>query len=207
MSKSKIRLLIFDFDGTLARSKQLYVQAIYKTLNEYGYRTTRKEIEKLLGKRVEEVLSILNIKKDIIKIKKEINNYVLKKANNLKPCPFVKEINKLEFYKVVVSNSLVAYMKPLLKKQKLEFDKLIGPEMKSKLQIFRYIFSKYKVKSHEVIYIGDRAEDVEIARLAKCKSIIISNKCSWSSLAEILKEKPDAVVKSLKGLRNAIKDL
>ncbi len=207
MNRNRIKLLIFDFDGTLARSKCLYIEAIYKTLKKFKYRIPRKKIGKVLGKRVEEVLSILNIKKDIIKIKKEINDYALKRADTLKPCPFVQEINKIEGRKILVSNSPVSYMMPFIERQKLEFEEIIGPKFNSKPEIFRKLLRKYKVLPREAAYIGDMAADVRIAKVVKYKSIVVSNRYSWSNGAEILREKPDAIIGSLKDLRTAIENL
>ncbi len=205
-----IKLLIFDFDGIIAKSKSLYREAIIKILNKHGYSIAKRDIEGMLGQRLETIIPSLGIKRDFKVMKREINDSVtaVAKSNKLKPCPYIKSINSLKgCNKVIVSNSLVGYMKPLIKKNKLKFDEVIGPEMSSKQRIFRYLFKKYRVKPSEAVYIGDRAQDVQIAKQAGCKSIAVSNKCSWNSKKEIEKEKPDALIKSLLSLNQAIKRL
>ncbi len=200
-----IKLLIFDFDGIIAKSKSLYREAIIKILNKHGYSIAKRDIEGMLGQRLETIIPSLGIKRDFKIMKREINDFVIARANKLKPCPYIKSINSLKgCNRVVVSNSLVGYMKPLIRKNKLKFDEVIGPEMESKQRIFRHLFKKYRVKPSEAVYIGDRAQDVQIARAVKCKSIAVSNKCSWNSRNEIIKEKPDAIITNLKDLNQLI---
>lgn len=207
MNRNRIKLLVFDFDGTLARSKQLYSDAIYRALRGKGYSVSKKDIKGVLGNRVEILLSRLKVRNNAEEITKEINDYVVKRADMLKPCPFVQEINRIAGVKIIVSNSLVSYMMPFIKKQKLEFKEVMGPELSSKQEIFRKLFREYKVSSREAAYIGDRAADARIAKTVKCKSIVVSNRYSWSNRAEILREKPDAIIGSLKDLRAVIKNL
>ncbi len=202
-----IKLLIFDFDGTLADSRQLYKEAIYKTLRKHGYNITKGDVERVLGNRLEILLPMLKIKKGFGILKREINDYVIMRASMLKPCPFVKAINELKgFKKVVVSNSLAEYIKPLIRKNNLKFNGIVGPEMNSKQQIFRHLFREYGAKPYEAVYIGDRAQDVQIAKSAGCKSIAVSNRYSWDSRKAIEKNKPDAIIKTLKELNKVLRN-
>jgi pyrophosphatase PpaX len=201
----KIKLLIFDFDGTLVRSKWLYKEAIYKTFKKYRIIKTKKEVERVLGNRLEVLLSMLHIKKNVKILKKEINYYVLKRAGKLQPCPSIASVNKLKDYKkVIVSNSLISYILPLIRREKLKFNEIAGPKMHSKDEILRHFIKRYRISPDEAVYIGDMAMDVRIAKRVGCKSVIISNKCSWSSWAEIEKAKPDFIIANLRELKKTL---
>jgi len=66
------------------------------------------------------------------------------------------------------------------------------------------LFRKFGVKPSEAVYVGDRFSDVEFARKAGCVAVAIHNKCSWSSLSVIKKEKPDFIVKDFYGLKKVV---
>lgn len=203
------RLLIFDFDGTLARSKSLYLNAIYSSLKKSKYRISKYSIKKVLGPRLETLLPGLGIN-DAKKIKfliGEVNKIAIKKSPALTACPSISSLRKIlnENRCVLVTNSLTSYALPFLKKHNLNFLEVLGSDkFSSKQQAFRMLFRKFKVKPSESIYIADRAEDVDVARDAGCKSAIISNKCSWSSLSEIKKKKPDCILRDLIEARDLI---
>ena len=207
--QSMIKLLIFDFDGTIVRSKSLYFNAIYSSLKKYGYEISRKSLRNVLGLRLEVLLRKLGIKseKEIRMLKNDINNKVLKKSAGLIACPDVKSLrNILQKSKcVLVTNSLSEYTYPFLKKHNLKFAAVMGAEkFSSKEEAFRILFRKFKIKPEEAIYIADRAQDVDIAGSAGCKVAIISNRCSWSSLNEIKTKKPDYIINSLAALNKSL---
>lgn len=200
-----IKLLIFDFDGTLAKTKSLYFDVIYNTLKKYKYNTSRKSVRNVLGFRLEALLEKLGIKsaEEISMLKNEVNGKVLKKSAGLTACPDVASLNGiLQKNKcVLVTNSLSEYAYPFLKKHNLKFALVMGAEkFSSKQEAFRVLFRKFKIKPEEAVYIADRAQDVDIARETGCKSAIISNRCSWSPLNEIKTKKPDYILNSLAAL-------
>lgn len=204
-----IKLLIFDFDGTIARSKSLYLDTIYRTLKNNGYNASRKIIKSLLGFRLEFLLQRIGVNGNnkLNLLKKEVNKIVIKKSANLIACPYFKALypilarNKC----VLVTNSIVEYVMPFLRKHKLKFLEISGAEQfTSKQDAFKKLFKKFKIKGNEAIYIADRAQDADIAKEAGCKSIIISNRCSWSSYAEIKRKKPDYIIRDLGRIKRII---
>ena len=69
------------------------------------------------------------------------------------------------------------------------------------------MFKKRGLKHDEVLYIGDRFSDVQYARAAGCIAVSIYNSCSWSTLKEIKKEKPDYIIKDFYGLKKLIEKM
>jgi len=200
-----IKLLIFDFDGTIVRSKSLYFDAIYNALKKHKYNPSRKSVRDLLGFRLEVLLEKLGINgaKAISVLKNEVNKKVLKKSAGLTACPNVASLNGiLQKNKcVLVTNSLSEYAYPFLKKHNLKFAMVMGAEkFSSKQDAFRVLFRKFKIKPEEAVYIADRAQDVDIARETGCKSAVISNRCSWSPLNEIKRKEPDYIINNLTAL-------
>ena len=202
---NKIKLLIFDFDGTLARSKTLYFDVIYHALEKGGYKISRKQLREVLGLRLEVLLPKLGINNaDKIKtLKNKINNAVLKKAGKLVACPNIDKLKHILQKQrcVLITNSISKYTFPFLEKHKLKFISVLGSDnFSTKQEAFKKLFKKFNLKPNEAVYIADRAQDVDVARDAGCKSLIISNACSWSSLAEIKRKEPDYLTNSLNEL-------
>lgn len=197
-----IKFLIFDFDGTIAKSKSLYLNTIYYTLKKNKYNISKKAVKNLLGFRLEVLFPKLGVgnAKKINVLKKDINKHVLKRSGKLIACPGIEKIREILQKKrcVLVTNSISAYTLPFLKKQNLKFSVVMGSEQfSSKQDAFKKLFKRFKVKPKEAVYIADRSQDIDIARDIGCKSAIISNRCSWSSLNEIKRKKPDYILKSL----------
>ena len=73
--------------------------------------------------------------------------------------------------------------------------------------MLKKLFKDMGIKPSEAIYVGDRFSDIDFARKAGCIAIAIHNKCSWSSLAKIKKEKPDYIIRDFRSLRKIVREL
>ena len=211
MNKLNPKLLIFDFDGTLADTWNVYEHAIPHFLEQEGVSIARSLIHKLMGRKVKHILPELGVRnqKIINSVKKSVNEYALEHAKQIKKCKGINVLKKLKKkYKMfIVSNSITKDVKKMAYFLKIEkyFNKIIGGEhFIFKEHIIKKIMKEKKLKKSEVIYIGDRAGDSEIARKAGCLSIIIANSCSWNSKDKIIGSKPDFVVSSLDGLKKIL---
>lgn len=209
LNLKNIKLVIFDFDGTLAQTKNLYFKLVYRVVRKSGYGLTRKDIQKVLGKKLTVLLKELGIKseREIKRLRAEINKYALRKSSKLKACPSVEIVNNLNLRKALVTNSLTKFTQPLIRTHRLKFDVIMGADkFKTKPDAFRLIFRKFKIKPKEAVYIGDRPNDVKVARKAGCRVILVSNKYSWSKRRFLEKAKPDAIIRNLKELNYMISD-
>lgn len=208
------KLIIFDFDGTIVDTKKLYYFSILRELKIAGYHSGKAEQRLIanLGMRLPELLKRIGVKnrKEIATMKGRINNYVIKNSESIKRCPHVDAIKNLkkDFHVIVISNSVSSFIRRIAKRLKIEgyFSRIIGGEsFVDKAKVFKSLFREYSIKPHEAVYVGDRAYDAVVARKAGCKSIIIANRCSWNSPADILKAKPDYVISNLAELREILK--
>jgi phosphoglycolate phosphatase len=180
-----IKLLVFDFDGTIADSKKLYINSIYHSAKKYGYRLSKAFIEKNLGPKLDASLFNMKIKRNAEKIAKEVNSFVTKKAKTLKLCPFVREtlakIKGRNIKTVLMTNSTKKFINAFMKKHKIKkyFNKILGAEdFLVKEEAFRRLFKQYHVRPNEVVYIADKIKDVKIAKSLKTHVLIVLA-CSW----------------------------
>ena len=180
-----IKLLVFDFDGTIADSKKLYINSIYHSAKKYGYHLSKKFIEKNLGPKLDASLFNMRIKRNAEKIAKEVNAFVTKKAKTLKLCPYViqtlQKIQERKLKTVLMTNSTKSFINAFMKRYPIRkyFSKIIGAEdFLVKEEAFRKLFKQYHVRPNEVVYIADKIKDVKIAKSMKTHILIVLA-CSW----------------------------
>jgi len=191
------KILVFDFDGTIADSKKLYTDIIHDSLAKASFIYPRSHIVRAMGPKLEGTL--LNLRKfdrkTLKKLSKEINDFVIAKAESLKVCANVKsELRKLhrsgKYRIVLLTNSVRAFSIAFLKKNKMlnDFDLILGSEdFMDKPKELRILAKKYKVNIKDLIYIGDRIMDYKIARQVGA-GIVLPRVCSWDK-SEIMDKK------------------
>ena len=211
-----IKAIFFDFDGTISDAKSLSYNSLIETFEELGYRFDYKKAREFLGLKMPEILKGLKIpKEDISKVRKHFWKKMRKGVNQgkIKICTSLKPLEKLKGEGIklgIITNSSRKFLKVSLKKLGIRslFSRLYASEdFKTKDKMLEKLFRKYKIKPHELIYVGDRFSDVDYAREAGCYVIAIHNKCSWSTLAMIKKEKPDYVIEDFSKLSKLVRGL
>ena len=213
ITKPKIKAIFFDFDGTISDAKKIAEESLAETLNEFGYSAKIREARKMLGTKMPEIFKKLSIDLSIIKkARKFFYKQFTKKAKQgrIKLCCSVQPLEELKKQKIillVISNSETSFVKTsakILKVKKL-FEKIYGAEkFSTKDKMIEKIQKKYNLKPYEIAYVGDRFSDVEYARKAGVLAIAIYNKCSWSTKKQLLKEKPDFIIKNFDDLKKIV---
>ncbi len=200
----KIKLIIFDFDGTLVDTKKLYYNSIHKWLKKEEVRFSEKKFRKFFGLKLAEILKKLKVKKSSEKIKRGVYEDVFSDLNKIKVVKDIGQIKKFKVKKIIVSNTSSELVDRVLKKHKLKkyFDEVYGGDKFHHKEIFiKNYLKKNKLKGKEVFYVADMVRDVKIARKIGCVSVIIANKISWSKKRELLKAEPDFILKSLADIK------
>ncbi len=205
------KLVVFDLDGTLVDSNELYIDTIHNHLVMNYFMFTKGHVARALGPKIEETLKNLGKfdKKTVKKLKKDINEFVARESSKLKLCPNVhKALKELKLKKikiVLLTNSASKYTRLLLRKNKLlkYFNEVITAEnFDNKPQAIKKLAKKYRLKIKEIVYVGDRVKDIKVAKKAGCK-IIIALACSWDK-KKFKNGKKKFIIKNLGELKNAI---
>ena len=187
------KFLIFDFDGTIADTKAVYYKEIFEVVKILGYKYN--EVDKAID-------FGLSLKRTLRKLgfswlmtfflKRKIVKKVKNRAGEVKKCKDVDTIKKIKQEKILVSNSLKEFIMPILKRLKLRkcFKEIYGADdFDDKAEFIKDYIKKKNFNGENCYYIGDRVKDIEVARDAGCKSIIICGKCAWDSKKDILKQR------------------
>jgi len=207
-----IKAIFFDFDGTISDAKGIAFSSAVRVLNEFGYKFSEAKLRKLMGTKMHIILKELGVPVNKVqKVRKKFYKYFTAAAvaGGIKPCVSLKPLWELkkDYPLIVVSNSHTSFLRASIKKLKLSglFKGVYGAEkFRHKDEMLERLFRKMGIKASEAIYVGDRFSDVEFARDAGCVAVAIHNKCAWSSLAVIKKEKPDYIVRDFRGLRKVV---
>ena len=206
-----IRAIFFDFDGTISDAKGIAFESAVKTLNEFGYKFSEAKLKKLMGTKMHIILKELGVPvKGVEKVRKRFYKYFTEAVDGgIKPCVSLKPLweMKKDFPLIVVSNSRTSFLRASIRELKLKglFKGVYGSEkFKFKDDMLERLFRKMGIKASEAMYVGDRFSDVEFARDAGCVAVAIHNKCAWSSLVEIKREKPDFIVNDFYELRKVV---
>ena len=217
-----IKAIFFDFDGTISDAYDIAYDSLVRVLGDYGYEFGEARLKKLMGSKMEIIFERLSLSRadgkrlmaNCKKIRKGFYRYFTEAALNggIKPCVSLKPLWDLkeDYPLIVVSNSETSFLRASVKKLKLKglFKGIYGAEkFKTKDLMLEKLFRKMGIKPSEAIYVGDRFSDVEFARDAGCVAVAIHNKCAWSSLKDIKKEKPDFIIKDFGELKKVVRGL
>ena len=200
--KNKIKLLLLDFDGTLADTKKRWFSSILKVLKREKLYCPECETKVIIhfGKKIKDVLEMADVStKEISRIRNEIYKEFLKKKSKALNLETLKGIKCRKF---ILSNSPRRVIKKVLGKQIKIFDKVYSEEtFDNKPELIRKLKKKMKFSSEEVAYVGDRAGDVLTARKAGCLSIIIASRFAWNTREDIIEANPDIILGKIEDLK------
>jgi len=210
-----IKAIFFDFDGTISDAHSIAFKSFVRTLDEFGYEFNQNKLLELMGNQMQTILKGLGLNLGHLDaVRKRFYKHFTKAVldGGIKPCVSLKPLWELkkEYPLIVVSNSETHFLKASIKELKLKglFKGVYGAEkFSSKDEMLEKLFKKMKIKPSEAIYVGDRFSDIQYAREAGCVAVAIHNKCAWSSLKLIKKEKPDYIIKDFYGLKKIVNSI
>ncbi len=195
------KVIIFDFDGTIADTVDALVSIANRLAKEFGYvqisseelallrNLTSREIIKYSG------ISVFKIPFLVKKVKGELKD----KIPELKPIPGIKEaltVLKIEGHRlgIITSNSKENVTEFL---EINDLDNLFefiysGVTIFGKTTIINNVLRQKQIKSEEVIYVGDETRDIEASKKANIKVIAVT--WGFNSSEILAKQNPNSLI-------------
>lgn len=208
----KIKYIIFDFDGTIARSFPLIIKIYNRSYAKKYKLPTVKDPEKIRDVSLNDLknmthLSIFRLFFAMRKIKKQFG----KDIDDLEIEHGMLEVIKIlsEKYRLgIISTNSEKNIAYFLKKYKIEdkFEFVYAADTFSqKYGVLKKAMKKFKLNKENMIYIGDEVQDIVAAKKLGLKLITVP----WGMNSEklLIKERPDFIVKKPKDLLRIIDTL
>ena len=205
-------IVIFDFDGTLADSLHLFIDAINKFSDDFNYNKIKpEEIKMLQGKRPRQILrhlhiSLLKLPFVLKRVRQEIN----KRVAQAKPSVDIKntliELKKNGCEIGILTSNTEQNVKEFLINNNLDlFDFLYsGNSVFGKGRVLRKIIQKNQFSKNKIFYIGDEIRDIDAAKKTKVKMIAVS--WGFNTIEALKKENPDYTADTPQQIQNIILD-
>ncbi|MDJ0776085.1 MAG: HAD-IA family hydrolase [Mastigocoleus sp. MO_167.B18] len=195
------KVIIFDFDGTIADTVEALVVIANRLALEFGYpQITPEELALLRNLTSREIIKYSGI--SVFKIPflvKKVKGELKRKIPDLKPISGIQEsllVLKEKDYRLgIITSNSEENVKEFLKINDLEsiFEFIYsGVTIFGKTTIINNVLRQKQIKSSEAIYVGDETRDVEASQKANIKVIAVT----WGfNNAEVLaKQNPDFLI-------------
>jgi HAD superfamily hydrolase (TIGR01549 family) len=209
-----VKVIVFDFDGTLADTFDAIVRITDGLAREFGYKPASPE--------------------DIVHLRNLTSREIIKQSGvSLFKLPFIMRKVKAELNNEIQSVSLVTGMREVLISLKEQGNQLgiITSNSKENVNLFLHkqgladtfkficsgttLFGKNKIINNflreeklafeRVIYVGDETRDIEAAKRSKVKAIAVS--WGFNSKEVLAKQNPDFLIDSPSQLIEVVESL
>lgn len=198
-------ILIFDFDGVIADSLDIFMKKVITACINYGSTqvNTKEDFLSLFENNLYESLVKQGIHEDKIPNMIEKLKIGTKEQNKIKIFDGIKEallqLSKNYMIFIITSNVTQVVEEFLKSKDIICFEEVIGAdEDTSKVKKINSI--KLKFKGANYFYIGDTLGDVIEGRKAGVKTIAVT--WGWHDENRLKKGKPDYIIRNPKELIN-----
>lgn len=177
------KVIIFDFDGTIADTVDALVNIANRLAIEFNYiQITPEELRMLRNLTSREIIkyagiSIFKIPFLVKKVKSELKD----KIHELKPIDGIQEAlielkNQGQRLGIITSNSqdnVTEFLKINNLDNLFEFI-YSGVTIFGKTTIINNVLRQKQLKPHEVIYVGDETRDIEASKKANIKVVAVT---------------------------------
>ena len=206
----RIKLIVFDFDGTLADTRGLLLGIIKKHLIKFNISLTGSLIKVFGNSPLRDYISLTGIRNDFVKsVAKSIEDDFILEYEHIKSANNIEILRNIKCVKIIVSNNSTEFIERVLENWRINFfDEIYGADhFTDKVTAIKHLAKKHKISLEEIIYVGDKDNDVSVARESGCYGVIVTNKIAWSSKKDVEKMKPDFMINDLSGLAKVVQHI
>jgi phosphoglycolate phosphatase len=167
-----IRLVIFDFDGTLSDSGDWFLSVVDELARKFKFRTVQAdEVDMLRNKSSRDVIAFLGISRwKLPLIARHVRRLVGLNAHRIELFPgtadLLEQVAATGVKIALVTSNAEANVRKILGPEhaaRIDFF-ACGSSLFGKAPKFRRVLKKMGVKPHEVLAVGDETRDVDAAR-------------------------------------------
>lgn len=208
-----VKLILFDFDGTIADTHDAFVEIVNGLSEEFGYKSVNQEdLERLKHLSSREIIKQSRI--PLVKIPFILNRVRVELTNRIQS---LKPIQGIETYLLqlkekgyslgIITSNLKDNVLTFLENNNLDhlFDFIYsGVTLFGKDKTINKILKQHQLKQNEVIYIGDETRDIHASKKSKIK--VISVGWGFNSPEALAKHHPDFLIAQPQELIGAVEN-
>lgn len=196
------KVIIFDFDGTIADTFPTVVEIVNSLAKEFGYEPLGIEfISTLRHKRAQDIIKIFRIPiwriPKMVFAVKELLSEKITEMPVFKGMPEVLKSLKNEGYilGILTSNNEEA-VRAFVTRHNIAYFDFIHAEKDifGKARVLKKIMKSHSYDVSKVIYVGDETRDVEAAKKASIKMIAVN--WGFNAVEALEKQAPDYLIGS-----------
>ncbi|ACB50104.1 probable HAD-superfamily hydrolase, subfamily IA, variant 1 [Crocosphaera subtropica ATCC 51142] len=198
-----LKVIVFDFDGTLADTYEAFVTIANSLSEEFGYKPVNKqEQEKLKHLSARDLIkqseiSPLKIPFVLKRVKSELTHKI-KELEPIKEIPYcIKQLKKQGYTLGIITSNAEDNVLSFLENHQLEqfFDFIYaGTTLFGKHKIIKKLLKEKHLLPNEVVYIGDETRDINSAKKSQIKCVGVT--WGFNSSEALAKENPDFLINS-----------
>lgn len=213
-----LKVIIFDFDGTIADTLETIVNILNGLSEEFGYKkASQEDLEHYKNLRPHQIIqfsgvSIFKLPSLVRKLKFLLKQEILKISPIEKMKEILIELKNRGYYLGIITSNSRENVLMFLKANDLHevFDFIYsGTTLLGKSKVLNSFLKKQRLKPEEIVYVGDETRDIDAAKKSHVKVIAVSwGFNSQKVLAEhnpdFLIERPDELVEVIESLQQVI---
>jgi phosphoglycolate phosphatase len=209
-----MKLLIFDFDGTLVDSLEIFIEATNRLARKYGYPpiatsqipqiralSSRALIQQIPVARWQLPFFLQSLRQEVSQLAAQLRLF-----DGIKES--LSDLKNQGYCLGIVTSNAQATVENFLSTQELDplFDFVhAGRGLLGKARTLRRLVKRYRLPTAEVIYIGDETRDIEAAQQAQLATIAVS--WGFNSRVVLEQQQPDTIVDDPRALLSAVEQL
>lgn len=205
---SKVKLIIFDFDGVLADSFNFFYPLIRDGMASIGLDLTANQYRDFfIGNVHQSFKDFINNEKKYLSFsefrKNNYDKYYYDKKNGVRlfwgAQEFIKKLDK-KYILAIVSSGHQKNIENLLKENGLTglFNFVLANVSYAKEGMIEEVLDRSNTKAEETIMISDTVGDIMVAKKVGFKTIAVT--WGFQSAGKLKKSNPDIIVKNFKDL-------
>ncbi|KMY53878.1 hypothetical protein AC623_07760 [Bacillus sp. FJAT-27231] len=208
-----VKYIVFDFDGTLANSLELFIAGYNDLAAKEGYREVKKEdIDSLSKMTIPERCRHLNFPmRNIPLAATKLYRYLRKSERGLPLYSGVKEmldqLHQQGLKVAIISSNATDIISRSLQDHQISYvdDILCSKHIFSKDKLMKKLMAKYKVQPSEVLYVGDEERDILASKKAGIKVVWVD--WGYDDEAIALKASPDFIARQPSDILTAVAEI
>jgi HAD superfamily hydrolase (TIGR01549 family) len=200
MTSSPIKIIIFDFDGTLADTFDFLVKAFNQIAHQYNLpQIPNSEIKNLKNLSARELFQKYPLSPwKLLKFSRHIRSELKQNIKEITPFPgihkLLKNLKKSDIEIGIVTSNSKQNVELFLKNHNIDEIDFVYSEKNlfGKGRVLSSLIRKNKLNKNEVIYVGDEVRDIEAGKKADIK--IVSVTWGLNSKSRLQRSSPDYLV-------------